>query len=290
MSGHFCVLGSKDNQHFRSMLGDLACLSPNRVHAGQVLRLCSLYESSAPIVLEDNVAVTRGNRLYHLANNPQIDRSPRRRLIGRAIAGTFAVLGGFLVVGNRRGAAAASLATPSQEPLPIWSQKQPPADGPKSQTGYGVGGDEGRALWFLDGLVVWKAVGSDTAGRYELVEQVGAADYAAPLHIHANETEGFYVVDGDLTMVIGDTRFEAGPGAFGYVPMGVQHAFKVNSTTAKFLTFITPPGLEGYFEELGQEATTRTLPPAGLAVPDEATIEAVAAKYGTQILGPYPEP
>ncbi|HTE87019.1 MAG TPA: hypothetical protein VK821_20085, partial [Dehalococcoidia bacterium] len=73
-----------------------------------------------------------------------------------------------------------------------------------------MGGDEGRALWFLDGLIVWKALGADTAGRYELVEQQGAGGYAAPLHTHAGETEGFYVVQGDLTMVNGDLRFRAG--------------------------------------------------------------------------------
>src|SRR5688572_29240535 len=109
-------------------------------------------------------------------------------------------------------------------------------------TGYGRGATEGRALWFLGGLVVWKAVGSDTGGRYELVEQVGPEGYAAPLHTHARETEGFYVVEGELTMTIGEVTFRAAPGAFGYVPSGVAHSFRVESPTAKFLTFITPPG------------------------------------------------
>jgi len=36
-------------------------------------------------------------------------------------------------------------------------------------------------------------------------------------------------------------------------------------------------------------ATAPTLPPPGLVLPDEARIEAVAVKYGTQILGPFPE-
>ncbi len=161
--------------------------------------------------------------------------------------------------------------------------------GSRAGTGYGLSRDEGRALWFLDGLVIWKALGADNGGQYELVEQLGAAGYEAPLHIHAHETEGFYVVDGELTMVIGELRFRAGPGAFGYVPIDVPHAFRVESPTATFLTFITPPGLEGYFEELGEVATARTLPPAGLVLPDAARIEAVATKYGTRILGPFPE-
>ncbi len=155
---------------------------------------------------------------------------------------------------------------------------------PRSVTGYGVGGDEGRALWFLGGLVTWKAVGADTGGQYELVEQVGLLGYAAPLHTHAGETEGFYVVSGELTMTIGERTFRVGAGGFGYVPIGVAHSFRVESETSTFLTFITPPGLEGYFEDLGTVAGTRGLPPADLVVPDDARIHEIATKYGTTLL------
>lgn len=208
----------------------------------------------------------------------QPPNAPRRRFLG----GLFAAAAGGLavsVVGSRHGRG-----------VRAQSKGEQPMSVPRAEAGYSVGGNEGRALWFLDGLVTWKAVGADTGGRYELVEQVGAAEYAAPLHIHTHETEGFYIVSGELTMVIGELRFSAGPGAFGYVPIGVPHAFRVESPTATFLTFITPPGLEGYFEELGEVAQTRTLPPPGLILPDATRIEAVATKYGTRILGPFPDP
>lgn len=219
-------------------------------------------------------------------------RAPRRRILGSAIAVTIgSLVGGLVVRGSKESSAAAAVEIPASDTRfrKGTSEKEAPMAGSKAETGFGVGGDEGRALWFLDGLVVWKALGADTAGRYELVEQLGAGGYEAPLHTHGGETEGFYVVEGDLTMVVGDLRFHAGAGAFGYVPIGVPHAFKVDSPMAKFLTFITPPGLEGYFEELGQVATARTLPPPGLVLPSDAQINAVANKYGTTILGPFPE-
>jgi mannose-6-phosphate isomerase-like protein (cupin superfamily) len=246
----------------------------------------------APITWDGRIPVRdRGDATTARAHP---ERAPRRRLLGGAIAATVGGLVGALVgVGSRRPpVVAAYAATSAGEAGRQRARRENEAltAGSRSETGYGVGGGEGRALWFLDGLVVWKVLGADTAGRYELVEQRGAAGYAAPLHTHAGETEGFYVVQGDLTMVIGDLRFHAGPGAFGYVPIGVSHAFRIESPTATFLTFITPPGLEGYFEELGEPATARTLPPPGLVLPDEARIEAVATKYGTRILGPFPEP
>src|SRR5947207_15031808 len=123
-----------------------------------------------------------------------------------------------------------------------------------SDRGFGRSATEGRALWFLGGLVSWKAVGADTHGVYELVEQLGPAGYAAPLHTHAKETEGFYVVEGELTMTIGDVSFRAAAGAFGYVPATVPHSCRVESPTAKCLTYITPPGLAGCFVDLRQPA------------------------------------
>lgn len=217
--------------------------------------------------------------------------APRRRLLGGFVAATLGGLAGGLMGSRRRSVAASSLSPLAgdarQQPAP--GGQDQPITGSRAEVGYGVGGDQGRALWFLDGLVIWKALGADNGGQYELVEQLGAGGYEAPLHIHTHETEGFYVVEGELTMVIGELRFRAGPGAFGYVPIDVPHAFRVESSTATFLTFITPPGLEGYFEELGEVATARTLPPPGLVLPDAARIEAVATKYGTRIIGPFPE-
>src|SRR5690348_2442868 len=152
-------------------------------------------------------------------------RSRRRGFLGGALAVT---LGGLVGAFSSRGRASSTVAASQTQPSEAyrweaWSKEEGRMAGSNAEKGYGVGGDEGRALWFLDGLVVWKALGADTAGRYELVEQLGAGGYEAPLHTHGGETEGFYVVEGDLTMVVGDLRFHAGPGAFGYVPIGVPH-------------------------------------------------------------------
>ncbi len=128
--------------------------------------------------------------------------------------------------------------------------------------GYALQGSEGRAIWFMGGLLTWKAVSNDTGGRFELVEQLCPRGFAAPFHVHEREAEGFYVLEGEVTFVIGSRTLRASPGSFAFVPGNVKHAFRVNSPVAKFLTLITPSGVESFFEELSEPAKARTLPSA----------------------------
>ena len=57
---------------------------------------------------------------------------------------------------------------------------------------------EGRALWLLGALINFKALGSETGGRFWALE--GLADYnmAVPLHAHSREDEVWYVLGGEI--------------------------------------------------------------------------------------------
>lgn len=156
-------------------------------------------------------------------------------------------------------------------------------------TGYALKRDEGRAIWFLGGLLTWKATGRNTAGQYELIEQMGAHGFAAPVHSH-EQAQGFYVVEGELTFILGDETVQAPAGSFVYVPSNTKHGFVVESPEARFLVFITPAGEEAFFEELGEPAKARALPPSLEGPPDVERIETVAAKHGQKIFRPGPAP
>jgi hypothetical protein len=65
----------------------------------------------------------------------------------------------------------------------------------------------------------------------------------------------------------------------------VPHAFRVEGDEpARTLMINTPAGLLGFFRELGQPATSRTLPVP--ARPDLAEFRRVSEKYGCEILVP----
>ncbi len=137
----------------------------------------------------------------------------------------------------------------------------------QTAAGYALKDGEGRAVWFLGGLVTWKATGSNTEGRFELVEQSGRRGFAAPVHIHEREIEAFYVLEGEMTFVLGPKTISATAGSFLYIPQQTKHAFVIESEEAKFLALASPPALERFVDELGTPAKTTKLPPLSQPMP-----------------------
>lgn len=71
---------------------------------------------------------------------------------------------------------------------------------------------EGKAV-FLGGLgAIYKLRGEDTGGAFAVVEHSLAPGYiGAPVHRHRNEDEYSYVLEGEVTIQIGDQILRAGP-------------------------------------------------------------------------------
>ncbi len=66
-----------------------------------------------------------------------------------------------------------------------------------------------------------------------------------PAHVHAGEDDAFYVLDGELVVVLGDREIVAAAGTFVLVPPGVEHTF-ANRTTApvRLLNVHAPAGFD----------------------------------------------
>jgi mannose-6-phosphate isomerase-like protein (cupin superfamily) len=45
-------------------------------------------------------------------------------------------------------------------------------------------------------------------------------------HVHAEEDDAFYIIEGEMTFTFGDERAAAPPGTFVLVPPGVEHGFQ----------------------------------------------------------------
>jgi quercetin dioxygenase-like cupin family protein len=60
-------------------------------------------------------------------------------------------------------------------------------------------------------------------------------------HVHHHHTDGFFVLDGELTIEVADRTLRAGPGFFVSAPPGVVHSFRNDSDAeARFLNLHTP--------------------------------------------------
>ena len=76
----------------------------------------------------------------------------------------------------------------------------------RAQAGYALANDEGEAFWLLGMLQTIKIGRDDTAGRYGLVEIVVPEGIGSPWHVHPEEDEWFYVLEGAMTFWVADTR------------------------------------------------------------------------------------
>ena len=58
-----------------------------------------------------------------------------------------------------------------------------------------------------------KATAASTGGELFLMESAVPAGFSPPLHVHHDEHEAFYVLEGELDIVCGRERYRAGPRA-----------------------------------------------------------------------------
>jgi mannose-6-phosphate isomerase-like protein (cupin superfamily) len=107
---------------------------------------------------------------------------------------------------------------------------------------------------------------------------------SVPLHRHADDMESFYVLEGELTIFIGEEGTTAPAGTFAHVPGGAVHGFRVESERARYLILTTPRHGEFY------KALMRASGPGGEQ--PEATDDGpkgIGKQYGIEFVGPLPD-
>ena len=66
-------------------------------------------------------------------------------------------------------------------------------------------------------------------------------------HVHADEDDAFYILDGEITFALGEQGDEvvAGPGTFVLVPPGVRHGFSNRTDeVVRILNLHAPAGFD----------------------------------------------
>jgi quercetin dioxygenase-like cupin family protein len=125
-----------------------------------------------------------------------------------------------------------------------------------------------------------KVFAHETGGAFSLMETILPPGAVVPKHIHADEDENNYILDGQLTMHIGDTVYAAKAGSFVLAPKGVTQFFRNDGyVDCRFLTTFTPGGAEEYFREAGE-----LIKQAESGRPNPAQLLALQAKYRLRYL------
>jgi quercetin dioxygenase-like cupin family protein len=146
---------------------------------------------------------------------------------------------------------------------------------------------EGEQRWFTGGGVqTWKADAAETAGAFLLLEFRGMRAKSTPLHLHPNEDEAGYVLEGELLVHIEGKEHVVGHGGFFFAPRGVAHAMMVTSETVHMLAWQTPATGEAFYREASEPVRSE----ADVSrPPDWEKLREVAERSSSiEILGPPP--
>jgi quercetin dioxygenase-like cupin family protein len=154
--------------------------------------------------------------------------------------------------------------------------------------GYGLPNNEGEAFWLFGMLQTIKVGREDTSGGFGLIEVLVPPGLGSPWHVHPEEDEWFYVLEGNLTVYVGDKRLDLTPGGFAFGPKGIPHTFiGAGPSPTRTLVGFFPAQFEGFLRELGQLAPANVLPPAPDGPPPSIEkLAPIAKRNGFIILGP----
>src|SRR3954451_16225813 len=100
----------------------------------------------------------------------------------------------------------------------------------------------------VGGIVSFLTTGMISGGRGTVFEDLIAPGDGPPLHTHAREDEGLYVLEGEVRFQLGEEIHEAPEGSLMYAPRGVAHCFQnIASHPSRLLITFTPAGMEHFF-------------------------------------------
>jgi len=122
--------------------------------------------------------------------------------------------------------------------------------------------------------------GEQSGGEFALFEATGERGHSSLRHRHRRATEALIVLDGEMLIEVGGERRVAAAGHVAVLPRDQVHAFMVVSPAARYLTLHTPAGFED-FARIMSDAAQAAGPP-----PDRASLVALAAEHGIDIIGP----
>lgn len=144
-----------------------------------------------------------------------------------------------------------------------------------------------NTLLFLGGVkATFLAEGKDTEGRYSVILMEERKGLEPPPHIHSQEDETFYVLEGEVSYFIEDQVIHATPGTYVYAPRGIQHTYALKTEEAKVLVSTYPAGFDKFVRELSVPVPEQ-LPPIPDGPPSAEEVEKlikIAAKHGIEII------
>ena len=133
----------------------------------------------------------------------------------------------------------------------------------------------------LGGPIEFKALLDETDGAVTAFESAAAAGEGPPFHVHEEQDEIVYFIDGPFRFRSGDEVSDAPAGSFVFIPRGTEHTWQnlSDSEARLFVVFIPgAPGMERFFEAFAEAAAEGGTPAMFAEIAEESG--------GMRVLGP----
>ncbi len=141
----------------------------------------------------------------------------------------------------------------------------------------------------LAGVVMKRLVsGQETSGLFCLFENRSDGQTKTPIHVHANDDETVYVIEGQLTAVVDGEARTLSPGESLFLKRGIPHQLmNPGNQPVRYILIGTPSLFEQFLAEGGHELRKGEV----VAPPTPADIErlkAAAPRFGITLLHDWP--
>ena len=155
-------------------------------------------------------------------------------------------------------------------------------EGAKIPTAYvPAGGDRfrrQREIQHTRTVIDTKVSTLDTDGGLSVLE-ITSFDKGGPArHLHHEQDEWFYVVEGVYVIEVGEERYELGQGDSVLAPRKVAHVWAhVGEGTGRLIAALQPAGeIEEFFDELATLGNS----------PEHEVLRRVFSSHGLELIGP----
>lgn len=142
--------------------------------------------------------------------------------------------------------------------------------------------------FYMGSLMSFLVKSIETEKSFCLLEYRSQPGNEPPPHLHFDQDEALYLLEGELEVYCLGQVKTARAGEAVFLPRHQAHAWYVLSPTVRMLILTQPGGLDEYFEAMSSPATNMEMPidVATYAQADPAHARAMAAKHNMKILSP----
>jgi quercetin dioxygenase-like cupin family protein len=142
------------------------------------------------------------------------------------------------------------------------------------------------SLWFMNAHLLIHLKQSDNAEGMSIIEHRMAKDFGPPLHVHHQESETFFILEGRFRFQREGQVTEAIKGDTIHMPKDSVHSFRVLSDYGRFLTITNGP-FENMVRAAARPAEMDALPeqmPPTLE--QQQALAQICSAHAIDLLGP----